>query len=118
MLSYLLYVYQLYPLMKRIKHLAFFKFKPDCSPQDIAEVWRTIESLPRDIPGILSLSWGTNVSTEGLDQGYTHSFVMTFENLEARDAYLPHPAHEAAKAIVVPKLESVIVLDHESCENG
>ncbi len=118
MLSYLVTVHQLYPHMKRIKHIALFKFKPTCTEQDIAEVWRTIESLPRDIPGILSLSWGANVSTEGLDQGYTHSFVMVFENLAARDAYLPHSAHEAAKAIVVPKLESVIVLDHESCENG
>src|SRR5689334_1811202 len=118
MLSYLAGAYQLYPVMKFIKHIAFFKFKPACSEQDIAEVWRTIESLPCDIPGILNLSWGTNISTEGLDQGYTRSFVMVFENLAARDAYLPHPAHVAAKAIVVPKLESVIVLDHECCENG
>lgn len=80
----------------------------------MAEVFRVIEDLPKKIPGILSLTWGPNISTEGLDQGYTHSFIMTFESVAARDAYLPHPVHERAKAQVVPHLESVIVCDHEA----
>ncbi len=117
MLSYLIIAHQLYHRMKRIKHIAFFKFKSTCTEQDIDLVWQTMESLPQNIPGILSLSWGVNISTESLDQGFTHSFVMVFENIEARDVYLPHPAHEAAKVIVVPMLESVIVLDHEYCES-
>ena len=97
----------------RIKHIAFFKFKADRTAADIAGVFRIIEDLPRRIPGILGLTWGPNVSPEGLDQGYTHSFVMTFESAVARDAYLPHPVHQAAVKQVVPQLESVIVCDHE-----
>jgi hypothetical protein len=99
--------------MKRVKHIAFFKFKQSCSAAEIAEVWRIIEDLPRQIPGILNLTWGRNISTEGLDQGFTHSFAMIFESLAARDVYLPHPAHQEAARQVVPKLESVIVCDHE-----
>lgn len=101
-------------MSKTVKHIAFFKFKPDRTPADIAEVFRLIEDLPRQIPGILSLSWGPNISPEGLDQGYTHSFVMTFRDAAARDAYLPHPVHQAAVQKVVPQLESVIVCDHEA----
>jgi len=97
-----------------VKHIAFVKFKADRTPEQIAEVWRIIEELPKQIPGILSLSWGPNISPEGLDQGYTHSFIMTFENAAARDAYLPHPVHQAAVKRVVPQLESVIVCDHEA----
>ena len=51
--------------------------------------------------------------TEGLSEGFTHSFVMLFENAAARDAYLPHPAHVAAAEAVVPRLARVIVCDHE-----
>lgn len=99
--------------MKRVKHIAFFKFKPTCTPEDIADVWRIVEDLPRQIPGILGLTWGPNISTEGLDQGFTHSFVMIFESVAARDVYLPHPAHVEAARLVVPRLEGVIVCDHE-----
>lgn len=99
--------------MTRVKHIAFFKFKPTCTADDIAEVWRIIEDLPRQIPGILDLTWGVNTSTEGLSQGFTHSFVMIFENAAARDAYLPHPVHAAAAAKVIAQLENVIVCDHD-----
>ncbi len=97
----------------RVNHIAFFKFKSTCTEADVAEVWQIIEELPRQIPGIQRLTWGRNISTEGLDQGFTHSFVMTFASVAARDAYLPHPAHQAAVARVVPRLEAVIVCDHE-----
>ncbi len=99
--------------MKRVKHIAFFQFKDTCTAEDIADVWRIMEDLPRKIPGILNLSWGVNTSTEGLSEGFTHSFVMLFENAAARDAYLPHPAHQEAVGLVVPRLERVVVCDHE-----
>ncbi len=95
-----------------VKHIAFFKFKADRTPEQIAEVWRIVEDLPKQIPGILSLTHGPNVSTEGLDQGYSHSMIMTFESVAARDHYLPHPVHQAAVQKVIPQLESVIVCDH------
>jgi hypothetical protein len=100
-------------MAQRIKHIAFFKFKSSCTAADIADTWRLIEALPQQIPGILDFTWGPNLSTEGLDQGFTHSFVMVFESAAARDAYLPHPAHQAVVTKIMPRLESVIVCDHE-----
>lgn len=100
-------------MQKHIKHIAFFKFKADRTPEQIAGVWRIIEDLPKQIPGILDLTWGVNNSTEGLSQGFTHSFVMLFASTAARDAYLPHPLHQEAARLVVPHLEAVIVCDHE-----
>lgn len=97
--------------MKQVKHIALFQFKADCTEADIELVWRTIEALPQQIPGIVSLTWGRDISTEGLSNGFTHSFIMTFENVAARDHYLPHPAHQTAVSVVLPKLERVIVVD-------
>lgn len=99
-------------MKQRTKHIAFFRFKSTCTAEDIAEVWRVIEELPKKIPGILDLTWGENTSSEGLSEGFTHSFVMLFESAAARDAYLPHPAHQAAVDVVLPKLERVVVCDH------
>jgi hypothetical protein len=101
-------------MSKTVKHIAFIKFKPGRTPAQITEVWRALEDLPKKIPGILGFTWGPNISPEGLDQGYTHSFIMTFESVAARDHYLPHPAHQAAVKVVLPQIESVIVCDHEA----
>ena len=100
-------------MQKRLKHIAFLKFQPSCTAADIAEVWRLVEDLPKRIPGIVDLTWGPNLSTEGLDQGFTHSFVMVFESAAARDAYLPHPVHQAVVQKLMPMLDAVIVCDHE-----
>jgi hypothetical protein len=98
--------------MPKIKHIAVFEFKPSCSAQDHARFWQEIEALPKKISGILEYSGGPNASSEGLNQGFTHSFVMTFESEAARDAYLPHPIHQAAVQIVIPMLARVVIIDH------
>ncbi|MGL4507727.1 MAG: Dabb family protein, partial [Aeromonas sobria] len=45
-------------------------------------------------------------------EGFTHSVLMTFADEAARQRYLPHPDHDALKAIFRPVLERIIVLDY------
>jgi hypothetical protein len=97
--------------MPRVNHLALFQFKPDCTADDIELVRRTIADLPKAIPGIVAFNWSPDISVEGLSDGFTHSFIFTFESVAARDAYLPHPVHQAAVQIVLPRLARVIVVD-------
>lgn len=97
-----------------IKHLAFPKFKPATPPGTVADVWSSLEALPAKIPGILEFSGGPNVSREGLSQGFTHSFAMTFADAAARDAYLVDPIHVAAAEKVIVHAEAIVVCDHES----
>jgi len=54
---------------------------------------------------------GPNISPEGLGDGFTHAFLMTFADAAARDAYLPHPLHEAFKDKHLPHVAKVFVLD-------
>ena len=49
---------------------------------------------------------------ENLSAGFTHCFLVTFRNAKARDAYLPHPAHEDFKKLVGPVLDKVLVVDY------
>lgn len=65
------------------------------------------------IPGLLKMEHGQYDSPEGMNDGFTHGFVMTFDSPQSRDEYLPHPVHEKAKDVVVPQLERVIVFDFE-----
>lgn len=97
--------------MPRVHHLALFQFKPGGTADDIELVRHTIADLPQRIPGIGAFNGSPDVSTAGLAAGFTHSFIFTFESVAVRDAYLPHPVHQAAVQSVLPRLARVIVVD-------
>lgn len=94
-----------------VRHFGVFKFKEAITEQEIAECFCTMKNMVGKIPGLLDFEYGPYNSSEGLNEDFTHGFVMTFDNLQSRDAYLPHPVHEEAKDVVVPRLERVIVFD-------
>ena len=100
-------------IMPKVKHIALIKFKPGTSGDQIDKVFADLMDLSETIPGIEDYVSGPNNSPEGENQGYTHGFVMTFENAAARDAYIPHPDHERFKTAAMPHIDSVIVFDFE-----
>lgn len=97
--------------MPQVKHYGCFQFKEGTSDTKIGECFSAMDGMVGQIPGLLDFNCGPYDSAEGLNEGYTHGFIMTFESPEARDAYLPHPVHEEVKEIVVPNLERVVVFD-------
>ena len=100
--------------MPQIQHLVLLKFKPEVVPEKIAELLKQLSELQQLIPGITYYAGGSYSSSEGLNQDYTHGFVMTFESADARDAYLPHPEHERVKAALLLCLDGVIAFDFEA----
>lgn len=97
-----------------IRHFGVFKFNDDVTETQINECFATMQDMVGKIPGLLDMEHGPYQSDEGLNDGFTHGFIMTFDSFASRDAYLPHPIHELAKDVVVPKLERVIVFDFET----
>ena len=97
--------------MPQVKHFGVFQFKQDVTAEQIEHCFSAMKEMVGRIPGLLEMVHGPYDSAEGLNDGFTHGFIMTFESREARDAYLPHPVHERVKEIVVPCLERVIVFD-------
>ena len=77
-----------------MKHIVLFKYKPGSTSGQIKEVTEAFRALKGKIPGITSFECGVNDSPENLNKGFTHVYLITFENAGARDAYLPHPEHK------------------------
>lgn len=94
-----------------VRHFGVFKFKPGVQDAQIDDCFLTMKHMVGRIEGLLDMEYGPYNGDEGLNEDFTHGFVMTFDTPESRDAYLPHPIHEEVKAFVVPKLERVIVFD-------
>ena len=95
-----------------LRHVVLFKFKPEATQEQIREIVAGFQTLPKKIDGITAFEWGTDVSPEGLADGFTHCFVVTFKDSQSRDAYLPHQAHKDFVATLLPKLDKVLVVDY------
>jgi hypothetical protein len=99
------------PARGKLVHMVSFKFKDTASKEEIAKVEAAFAALPKKIAQIASFEWGTNVSPEKLDKGFTHGFLLTFRTEQDRDAYLVHPDHKEFGKLVGPVLADVFVVD-------
>ena len=96
---------------EKIQHVVSFKFKGTAKLADIQGVEIAFAALKKKIPQIKALTWGTNISPEKLNKGFTHCWILTFASTADRDAYLVHPDHKAFGKILGPVLEDVFVID-------
>jgi hypothetical protein len=99
--------------MSKVKHVALFNFKEGTGQEQIDKVLDTLLEMTENLPGIEDYVAGNNNSPEGLNDGLTHGFVMTFSDSAARDTYLSHPEHERVKKEVLPYINRVLVFDFE-----
>ncbi len=88
-----------------IRHVVFVRFRADVPADESAAILAHLRQLAPLVPGMSGFAAGPNLNPEGLDQGYTHAFCCDFTDAAARDAYLAHPAHQAAAARLVAALE-------------
>ncbi len=93
------------------RHYGMFQFKEGVTESEIDNCFVTMKGMIGKIPGLLEMEYGAYESSEGLNDGYTHGFIMTFDSPESREVYLPHPIHAKVKDLVIPKLERVVVFD-------
>jgi hypothetical protein len=96
---------------KVLYHVVALKFKPEATKDQIDAVMKAFEGLKTKIPTIQSLKWGTNVSPEKHDKGFTHCVISTFASEKDRDDYLPHPDHKAFGKVLGPVVADVFVID-------
>ena len=98
-----------------LKHVVIFKFKESSSQKSIDSVVQSFTGLKDKIPVIKQLEWGLNDSPENWHQGFTHCFILTFDNKHDRDViYQKHPAHMAFQKILGPHMDKVFVVDYKA----
>src|SRR5882762_5992093 len=95
----------------KLRHVVAFKFKDTATKEQIKEAEDAFRALKGKIPEIVSLEWGTNVSPEKHDKGFTHGFILSFKTEKDRDAYLVHPEHKKFGQMLGTILGDVFVID-------
>jgi hypothetical protein len=95
-----------------LRHVVLLKFKDSVPPDKVKQLEDGFRALPGKIDTIIDFEWGKDVSVEGLSQGFTHCFRVTFNDPRGRAAYLPHAAHKEFVTAIRPNLEKVLVVDY------
>lgn len=98
--------------MKKLRHIVLLGFHQDTSDARIAEIIEDFASLKSKIPQVQDFEWGRDISPEGLQNGHTHSFVLTFHSESDRDIYIPHPDHVAFAQSIGDDVKCVTVVDY------
>jgi len=96
------------------RHFVSFQFKEGTSAEKQDELVKAFLELKGEIDVIVDLEWGATENIEPLNDGFTHSFLVTFKDKAGLATYLPHPAHEAFVASLKPHLEKVYVFDYSA----
>lgn len=95
-----------------LRHVVLFKFKDNTSIENVEKIEKAFMDLKSKIAVIQSIEWGTDVSPEGISDGFTHCFFVTFNSAQDRDTYLPHPEHKAFGQLLGSFLDKVLVVDY------
>jgi len=100
------------PQQPLLRHVVMFGWKEGTDASQINKIVAAFKELPSKISLIRSFEWGTNNSPEGLNQGLTHCFFVSFSSEADRDAYLVHPAHKEFGRLLKPAPDKITVLDY------
>jgi hypothetical protein len=80
---------------KELRHVVLFKFKDGVSADSIKAMQTAFKGLVNQITVCKKSEYGLNDTSDNLNQGFTHSFAITFASDEDRNTYLAHPEHGA-----------------------
>ncbi|KAK9689972.1 hypothetical protein RND81_09G095300 [Saponaria officinalis] len=95
--------------MGEFKHLVVAKFKEGVVVEDII---KGMQDLVLDVDLVKSFEWGQDEeSHEMLRQGFTHSFLMSFDNKDKFIAFTSHPKHVEFSATFSVAIDKVVLLD-------
>lgn len=94
------------------RHFVSFQFKEGTSAEIQDEVVKGFLALKGEIDTIVDLEWGESENIEPRNDGFTHSFLVSFKDKAGLAAYLPHPAHQAFVAKLKPHLAKAYVFDY------
>lgn len=94
------------------RHIVMLKFNSQATADKVLELEKAFRELPKDIPEVQKLEWGTTENVEPRNDGFTHCFLVTFKDQEGLKKYIPSAPHQAFLAKLKPYLEKSLVFDY------
>ena len=96
---------------RELKHALLLKFKSSATSEDIKEVEDALAKLPSQCSSIKHFEWGKNNSPEKHDDGFTHCYMFTFDDVKGLKDYASSDEHRAAIGKIMAAAEKGRVFD-------
>jgi hypothetical protein len=98
-----------------VKHIVFWRLKPEAHGQTAAENARAIkeklEALRGRVPGLLKIEVGLDFSRT--DNSCDLALYSEFESRAGLDAYQAHPDHKAVMPFIAEARSERLLVDYE-----
>ena len=94
-----------------LKHLVFFKFRPDTNDADIEKLAQDLGALPAVISEIREFEFGRDIIHS--ERSYDFALVSAFDDLKAMQRYQGHPDHQAVLAHIKKICSSIVAVDYQ-----
>lgn len=94
---------------KMLIHIVCWKYKQETTAEERALHIARLQSLPDEIPNILSFKVGSDVL--GLERSFDTGLVAAYPDRDALDFYTDHPLHREAAAFGKQIAEKVVSVD-------
>lgn len=95
-----------------VKHRVLMKVKANTDMGVVASIFQDLDALRQSNLGILDFAGGpfdpSAQGPEGLELGYTHGFIMTFDSRDNRDRYNTAPEHLAIARRIIDNADEGI----------
>lgn len=95
-----------------LRHIVLIKFQADTPQAEKNRVMDELGDLEHEISEIAHFESGVDVSGRGLNKGFEHGGVFTFESRTDLDTYRAHPAHAAFVERATPVIDEIFVFDY------
>ena len=92
-----------------LTHVVLFKFKPEATAEQAAQLEAGLKGLPALISEIREFRVGRDVVRS--ERSYDLGLVSAFDDLAAMQRYQVHPAHQEVVALVRALCAGVVAVD-------
>lgn len=94
-----------------VKHIVFFRFKPEIAERDREAFLGMLDELPKQISDIVDFQAGRDVLRR--ERSYDVALVSSFAGLAALDRYGKHELHQPVIRRSEELCSSVVSVDYE-----
>lgn len=94
-----------------LTHVVLFKFKPETTAAQAAQLEAGLKGLPARIAEIREFRVGADVVRS--ERSYDLALVSAFDDLAAMQRYQVHPAHQDVVALVKALCAGVVAVDFD-----
>ena len=91
------------------KHIAWFRFKDDVTPERIDEHLRAVRSLADLVPAVDAIECGPSYTDRAA--GLTHCIIVSLPDRASLPLYLEDPAHAPIADALVADIAELRVMD-------